>query len=113
MCDLGLNYIKIDACLKDGALFWKEYNNYDVCLNLNRNMPRWKTGKDGVVGPLHGTRLPFRSTLAPVSPHTCPNAQVPLYHCTILPIHMRFVSYKEEETERVMSKRDSSGLTAA
>ena len=29
--DLGLDYIKIDACKKDCVLFWKENANLDTC----------------------------------------------------------------------------------
>ncbi|XP_031395832.1 uncharacterized protein LOC116207115 isoform X2 [Punica granatum] len=40
--DLGLGYIKIDACQNDCALFWKEHENLDRCPNLNCQAPRWK-----------------------------------------------------------------------
>lgn len=38
--DLGLDYIKIDACKNDCILFWKEYENYESCPNCNTS--RWK-----------------------------------------------------------------------
>lgn len=63
MHDLGLYYSKIYACLNDGALIWKEYDNHDVCSNPNCNMPKWKTRKDG-----KRKTLPKMFTIFPLKP---------------------------------------------
>jgi hypothetical protein len=42
--DLGLDYIKIDACENDCVLFWKENKNLDICPTCKAS--RWKT-EDG------------------------------------------------------------------
>ncbi|XP_055961230.1 uncharacterized protein LOC126675126 [Mercurialis annua] len=44
MRDLGLGYVKIDACINDCVLFWKENENLDRCPNPACKAPRWKSG---------------------------------------------------------------------
>jgi hypothetical protein len=39
--DLGLDYIKIDACENHCVLFWKEYEKLDICPKCKAS--RWKT----------------------------------------------------------------------
>ena len=43
--DLGLDYVKIDACEKDCVLFWKENTNLDTCPKCGES--RWKTSDGG------------------------------------------------------------------
>ena len=38
--DLGLNYVKIDACVNDCAIFWKDYKDLDKCPKCGSS--RWK-----------------------------------------------------------------------
>eukprot|EP00268_Persea_americana_P019667 TRINITY_DN2010_c0_g2_i4.p1 TRINITY_DN2010_c0_g2~~TRINITY_DN2010_c0_g2_i4.p1 ORF type:complete len:465 (-),score=57.82 TRINITY_DN2010_c0_g2_i4:857-2251(-) len=43
--DLGLHYIKIDACPNDCMLYWKEYENTNECTICGES--RWKSMKRG------------------------------------------------------------------
>ena len=54
--DLGLDYIKIDACENHCVLFWKEYKKLDICPKCKAS--RWKTDDhgDGHVDDGHDTK---------------------------------------------------------
>lgn len=45
---LGCDYKKIDACLNDCMLFWKQDENLDSCKVCNE--PRWKPSRDSSLG---------------------------------------------------------------
>ena len=45
MRDLGLSYMKIDACVNNCILYWKEYEHLDQCPNPAYKASRWKFGK--------------------------------------------------------------------
>jgi hypothetical protein len=73
--DLGLDYVKIDACENHCVLFWKEYEKLDICPKCKAS--RWKID-DRVAGHLddgqdkNRRRLPVKILrYFPLTPRLC------------------------------------------
>ncbi|KAL8153272.1 hypothetical protein V2J09_011032 [Rumex salicifolius] len=55
--DLGLDYIKIDACRNDCILYWKEYENFSECPTCGSS--RWTSVNKG---SCKGGKVPYKVT---------------------------------------------------
>ncbi|KAL8162298.1 hypothetical protein V2J09_013787 [Rumex salicifolius] len=55
--DLGLDYIKIDACRNDCILYWKEYENFSECPTCGSS--RWRSVNKG---SCKGGKVPYKVT---------------------------------------------------